>query len=237
MKVITRRRWGAKRRDGFGSRRMQCRTVHVHHSVTKSYGPKATLKQDIAAARTLENIGNGRFGGGISYNWVITESGRVFVGVSADRIGAHTKGHNTTGVGIVLVGNYDKKRPSKKQLDALEWLIAHEMQKGHIAKGAKIYGHRDTSATACPGDAAYALLPGLRKTVAKLRVMPTLRRGSSGGAVVTLKRKLAALGYGGFNPDSGAFGPSTQAAVKAYQKKAGLPADGVVDADVWAALL
>jgi peptidoglycan hydrolase-like protein with peptidoglycan-binding domain len=64
---------------------------------------------------------------------------------------------------------------------------------------------------------------------------PVLREGARGAAVTTLQNKLKAAG---FNPGStdGAFGPKTEAAVKAFQKAHGLAADGVVGPKTWSAL-
>ncbi len=59
----------------------------------------------------------------------------------------------------------------------------------------------------------------------------TLRRGSSGTAVKVLQKAI-----GGLTVD-GAFGPATEARVKAYQKSKGLTQNGVVDARVWDALM
>ena len=59
----------------------------------------------------------------------------------------------------------------------------------------------------------------------------TLRRGSSGTAVKVLQKAI-----GGLSVD-GAFGPATEARVKAYQKSKGLTQNGVVDATVWDALM
>lgn len=66
-------------------------------------------------------------------------------------------------------------------------------------------------------------------------VLPVLRRGSSGSAVVTLQRRLDALGYWCGSAD-GVFGHLTQQAVWAVQKVAGLSRDGVVGPATWGAL-
>jgi hypothetical protein len=55
----------------------------------------------------------------------------------------------------------------------------------------------------------------------------TLAPGSTGPQVVALQRALKALGFYTGKAD-GAYGPKTQAAVSAFQKSAGLTADGVV---------
>lgn len=58
----------------------------------------------------------------------------------------------------------------------------------------------------------------------------TLKRGSTGEAVVALQRAL-----GGITAD-GEFGPLTEAAVKSFQASKGLPQTGVVDSATWNAL-
>lgn len=63
---------------------------------------------------------------------------------------------------------------------------------------------------------------------------PFLRRGSTGDAVRTMQQRLSCLGYS-VSVD-GNFGPGTNAAVKACQKKNGLAGDGVVGPKTWAAL-
>jgi murein DD-endopeptidase MepM/ murein hydrolase activator NlpD len=61
-------------------------------------------------------------------------------------------------------------------------------------------------------------------------VAPTLRRGQSGPWVKTLQKQLKVT------PRSGFFGSLTQAAVLAYEKQHGLPANGVVGGRIWALL-
>jgi N-acetylmuramoyl-L-alanine amidase len=63
----------------------------------------------------------------------------------------------------------------------------------------------------------------------------TLRRGSRGEAVRTLQTKLKRWGYYTGAVD-GIFGSGTEKAVKAFQRKVGLTADGIVGAKTAAAL-
>jgi peptidoglycan hydrolase-like protein with peptidoglycan-binding domain len=58
----------------------------------------------------------------------------------------------------------------------------------------------------------------------------TLKKGSTGAAVVALQKAL------GITAD-GAFGPKTEAAVKAFQARRNLPATGIVGSSTWAALM
>ena len=69
--------------------------------------------------------------------------------------------------------------------------------------------------------------------------MEVLKKGSAGEQVKTLQRLLHTLGYdlGSNNPFDGDFGSKTDTAVKAYQKKTGLYADGIVGEKTWKKLL
>jgi peptidoglycan hydrolase-like protein with peptidoglycan-binding domain len=58
---------------------------------------------------------------------------------------------------------------------------------------------------------------------------PTLRRGTKGDLVKTLQARV------GVDPD-GKFGPKTEAAVRAFQRKNDLVADGIVGPKTWQAL-
>ena len=65
--------------------------------------------------------------------------------------------------------------------------------------------------------------------------MPVLQQGSSGPEVADLQNKLRDRGFDPGASD-GSFGPGTAAAVEAFQRSAGLGADGVVGPQTAAAL-
>ena len=66
---------------------------------------------------------------------------------------------------------------------------------------------------------------------------PTLKKGSSGTAVVKLQKLLISLGYS-LSPygADGSFGALTDTRVRAFQASHGLSVDGIVGAQTWAAL-
>lgn len=74
--------------------------------------------------------------------------------------GAHTGGHNTGTVGIVLLGNFQIDEPTEAQLASLRTLSGCLIDAYAITH---IAGHRDfqPGITDCPGDNLEALLPDL----------------------------------------------------------------------------
>lgn len=82
------------------------------------------------------------------------------------------------------------------------------------------------------GPLTWGALPAYREA------SPTVQQGSLGPVVAWLQKALAGLVVAvNFAPYTGAidgiFGPHTQNAVKAMQTWANVPANGVVDDDVW----
>jgi hypothetical protein len=83
---------------------------------------------------------------------------------------------------------------------------------------------------ATPDGGGYWILP-----TSPPPVPPTLSPGATGAAVASLQQQLYALGYW-VDTTGGSFDDSTEQAVWALQKAAGLPTDGVVGPSTWAAL-
>lgn len=164
-RIIQRPEWGARHEDGFGPRPVGALKVFVHHSVTIAPDLLPPFTDDYAAVRTLEAIGESRFGRGISYHFPITPAGLLFEGVSIDRIGAAITNYNTPTANIVLVGNYDVNRPPRPMLESLDWLLHHGVAKGWWRKPHIDGGHRDApgAQTACPGRFAHELLDNVNR--------------------------------------------------------------------------
>ena len=74
------------------------------------------------------------------------------------------------------------------------------------------------------------------KPVAKKSTYPALKKGSKGASVVTLQALLNSRNKAGLVRD-GVFGPRTEKAVKAFQKKSKLKATGKLNDATWAKLL
>lgn len=157
-RIIPRSEWGARHKGGFHDRPVGSLRRYLHHSVTIAPDLVPPFTDDYAAVRTLEGIGQSRFGGGISYTFAITPAGLIFEGHGIGRTGAHTAGYNTIAAGICLIGNYEKDDPTPQQLAALDWLLHEGVRRRWWTSPTLTGGHRDTKSTACPGRNAYQLI-------------------------------------------------------------------------------
>ncbi len=126
----------------------------------------------------------------IGYNFLIDRYGVIYEGryggITNAPIGAQTYGFNTSSTGISVIGSFGTVTPPSAAMTSLKRLLAWKLDVHHINPVAKaemvcyatqkytegstvtfnvISGHRNANYTACPGDAFYALLPAVRKTV------------------------------------------------------------------------
>ena len=154
--IISRETWGARHADGFYNRKVGRLDKWLHHSVTTQLAIAASTDAERREMRKLEDIGQSRFKGGISYTFVIFPSGRIYEGHSIGRVGAHTAGRNTISAGLCLAGNYETNEVTVEQVAALAWLLNHGITRGWWTENKLDGGHRDTKSTACPGKNAYA---------------------------------------------------------------------------------
>lgn len=183
VQIISRAQWGARYVNGVGNRPVGSLEKYGHHSVTAHLREDATFLAECAEMRRIEEIGQQRFGRGISYTFVIFPSGRIFEGASIGRIAYHSgPGRNTRGAGICWAGNYDVNRPGSKALDAVVALLQHGVKMGWWQDPALTEMHRDFSATACPGRYLYAEFDNIN------------RRGRSGKAPSTPSRPAPSTG-------------------------------------------
>jgi len=151
------------------------RYIVIHHSAT-----------DTGSAETFDTEHRRRGWRGLGYHFVIANGnggpdGQVQVGDrwTAQAVGAHTGGtpgnaYNRRGIGICLVGDFDRHRPTRRQLAALKALTAQLADRYGIPP-ENIIGHRHApnANTQCPGKwmARY-----IRTTLAPVAGAPVARR-------------------------------------------------------------
>lgn len=90
----------------------------------------------------------------VGYHFVIKRDGTVETGRALDAPGAHAKGYNHKSVGICMIGGVtetDRTRPSNnftpEQWGALRSKVVEVLE---VHPEAKVIGHNEISAKACP---------------------------------------------------------------------------------------
>lgn len=240
MEVIARSVWGAAPpRAAIGRISGPVSDIFVHHTVTQS-GP---ADEEHRLMRGVQNVAFSRDFSDISYSFLIFPTGRVYEGRGWGKVGAHTKGHNSTSFAMSLVGNYDIEPMTDAQVGAIREMIAEGQRLNHITGNPRIRGHRSVLQTACPGSNAFARLGELRPGGGPsdnghgvLAFPGLLKRGSRGPDVCAIQARLRALGHDISQVQGCPFGPQTESAVQTFQRLRNLDDDGLVGPNTWAAL-
>lgn len=185
-RVIARREWGAAKPADKVEYAPRIDAIAIHHTVNSNDYTAAEVPAMVRAIQAYHQKGRGY--SDIAYNLLVDRFGRVYEGRAGgiDRavVGAHTMGFNERVVGVAMLGNLDVAEPSANMFDGVARVAAYLSERwGFDPRGAvavhsdgspkyprgarprlpRIFGHRDTGATACPGRYVYARLPELRK--------------------------------------------------------------------------
>lgn len=251
--IASRSSWGARHSNGDRNLSGLATAVFLHHTVTTHLSPNASVSQERAQMRSIESIGQQRFGTGISYNVIVFPSGRAYQGVSFNRRGTHTGGRNSTVRSICFAGNYEANQPTRAQLETAA-AIYQEGRGKWWTSSAPVNGHRDVSATSCPGKYIYAKRGQIRSgnitggapggtggggssstyTVVGADEALGLYDKDGSGRTRIADWQTEALGYVGKKAD-GYFGPDTERDTKKLQRQLGVKDDGLVGDDTMAA--
>lgn len=125
------------------------RSLTIHHDGMSPF--TSTTYDD--TARRLEAIRASHVNRGwadIGYHYAIDPAGRVWACRPESLQGAHVKDYNPGNVGILVLGNYERQRPTAATTRTLDRLIASQMEIRHLPIN-RVYTHREWARTACPG--------------------------------------------------------------------------------------
>ena len=126
----------------------------LHHSATTSGSVESIHREH---QQRKDRYGNNWLG--IGYHFVIGNGSGMPDGEIMPTFrwnhqihGAHSGSslHNSKGIGICLIGNFEEAPPTKKQLTALNQLLSSLAARYQIPN-SQIIGHNAVRATACPG--------------------------------------------------------------------------------------
>ncbi|HYT26927.1 MAG TPA: N-acetylmuramoyl-L-alanine amidase, partial [Actinomycetota bacterium] len=218
--IVTRARWGADERIRRAQPRYATavRAAFVHHTA-QANGYSRAESAALVRADYVYHVKT-RGWNDIGYNFLVDRYGQVFEGryggVDRAVVGACTAGFNTATTCVALLGTFTTASPPAPMVASLTNLLAWKLDLDHVdplgatvltsSGGATarygngirvrlrtVSGHRDTSYTACPGNAAYALLPSLRAAVARTGLPKIYGGWPSAGTVDPAARSTVSL--------------------------------------------
>ena len=196
--TVSRAQWGADESKMTWEREpTTLKAVTVHHTAgTNEYScaDSAAIVRGIYQYHAVE-LGWGDIG----YHALVDKCGTIFEGRSGgldgDVIGGHAGGFNRHTFGISMMGDYDQAQPSPATIESVSHLAAWKLDTADIpaddhtrlvSEGAStskypagtavdlpvIFGHRDVSKTACPGEHGYDHLGEIRSRAVALQRTP-----------------------------------------------------------------
>ena len=104
---------------------------------------------------------NERHWADIGYHYIIDRAGRLWQGRELRYQGAHVKYHNPSNIGIMVLGNFNKQRPTKQQTQKLHQTLSRLTRTYRVAT-QQIFTHRELGPTTCPGTSLQAFMVALR---------------------------------------------------------------------------
>lgn len=150
--------------------------IIVHHTATPN-STDFTRSHAFQLARAIQRSHFGRGFVDTGQQFTISRGGHIMVGRHGSLnavqhrnrhvVGAHCTGQNEVAVGIENEGTYTNVQIRDEQYRRLVRLCAWICQQYGL-RPRRIFGHRDFSATQCPGNRLYNRLPRLRDDVRAL---------------------------------------------------------------------
>ena len=168
--ILSRAGWHAAKRKG-SPVAMTPTHVTVHHT------DGARTMTEAATAAEVRNIQQYHMAGrategkdvweDIGYHFLIDGAGRVIEGRPAETLGAHAGGANENNIGVAMLGDYNKVKPTAEQIESLTRLVSFLALKYKVDPSRKgfLEGHQHYSNTDCPGKNMMAILENLRERI------------------------------------------------------------------------
>ncbi|KAK7114626.1 hypothetical protein V1264_000659 [Littorina saxatilis] len=155
--IISREEWGA-RDPAKALEDMQgpAQYVFIHHGAGVSCTDKQDCIQQVQGYQNYHMDDHKWLD--IGYNFVVGEDGNVYEARGWTAVGAHTQKYNHVGIGICVIGDFNRRLPNEAAQDTFRQLIQYGVEQGHISPGYTLKGHRDVGSTECPGNQLYKLI-------------------------------------------------------------------------------
>ncbi|WP_116947454.1 FG-GAP-like repeat-containing protein [Jiangella endophytica] len=147
----------------------------VHHTAGTNTYTEAEVPAILRGIYEYHVVGRGWRD--VGYNFFVDRFGRIWEGrwggIDRSVVGAHVEGYNSYSVGVAALGEFTATQPGQPVVDAYARLFGWKFgltgvdPQGSFAYPGQqtlptIAGHRDGTATECPGELLYAQLGAIR---------------------------------------------------------------------------
>ncbi|XP_063811603.1 peptidoglycan-recognition protein SC2-like [Pseudophryne corroboree] len=151
--ILTKSQWGG--------RAATCRTamatpvtyVIIHHTAGASCSSQSTCITQTKNVQSYHMDSNAWCD--IGYSFLVGGDGSIFEGRGWTSVGAHAPNYNSNSIGINLIGTFTSSNPTTAAQNAAKNLIACGVTRGYIKSAYILKGHRNVTATECPGNTFY----------------------------------------------------------------------------------
>ncbi|NXM85521.1 PGRP2 amidase, partial [Oenanthe oenanthe] len=160
--IVPRCQWGARPYRGTPAPlQLPLGSVFLHHTLEPAQ-PCRTFSACARAMRDMQHFHQDTHGwDDISYSFVVGSDGYLYEGRGWHWVGAHTKGYNTQGFGVGIVGDFTATLLDPDTLAlVLDKLLPCAVRSGHIRLDFTLRGHRQLGRTDCPGNALFQEIQG-----------------------------------------------------------------------------
>uniref|UniRef100_U3JDD4 Peptidoglycan recognition protein 2 n=1 Tax=Ficedula albicollis TaxID=59894 RepID=U3JDD4_FICAL len=160
--IVPRCLWGARPYRGTPAPlRPPLGSVFLHHTLEPAR-PCRTFSACARAMRDMQRFHQDTRGwDDIGYSFVVGSDGYLYEGRGWHWVGAHTKGYNTRGFGVGIVGDFTATLPDPDTLALVrDELLPCAVRSGHVRPDFTLHGHRQLGRTDCPGNALFQEIQG-----------------------------------------------------------------------------
>ncbi len=123
----------------------------------------ATLPEQNIGRVEIDQWHKARGWAGIGYHFIIRRDGALEHGREATKVGAHARGYNRRAIGVCLVGGVDGSGRPSANFTGAQWAMLERLLAALklVWPAAKVIGHNEVSAKACPSFDVQAWLSAL----------------------------------------------------------------------------
>lgn len=159
IQVVRRARWKARATRPNVSKMGNIRAITIHHTGEPTSPALSSDTMVVAYMQKLQRYHQSvKRWADIGYHYLIDSRGIIWEGRAIRHQGAHAGNPalNKGNVGIALIGNFDRDKPTRVQVDAMQNLVT-ELCKAHEVPSSRVFTHQECKEAAglgmtdCPG--------------------------------------------------------------------------------------